>query len=738
MQINKKSNHKLFHTALATTMVAGAVVSVVPSAVGAENAGAFTDVKSTDYFYEPIQSLTSRDIIKGYEDGTYRPYQSVTRAQAAKIIALALELDTKNVKNPGFTDVKTDDWHYGPIAALVEAGILKGYDDKTFKPNGTLTRAQMAKIITLGFKLKEEPLTNNPFADVKADDWYANYLQALLTNEITTGKTASSYAPNDAVTRGQMAAFVFRSEGSKVEQPPLFQYKTDRLKVSQIAQYDSGVGAGGTEILAYDEVRKLAFVTNGAKAGFDILSFEALESGKFQKVSSKKHVSLADFGIENVKDITSIASHPTKDLIAISAVSNPKTDNGHVVFTTKDGEYVTHVEVGALPDMVAFTPDGTKVIVANEGEPSGFPSGDEVSVYTADPEGSISVINVTSETNDFTVQTLHFDESLLDENVRVSSKGTILEQLEPEYVTVSDDSKRAYVSMQENNAVATIDLENLQIISVKGLGVKDHSVEGNELDVIKDDEKAVLENQPILAFYMPDAIDTFTANGKAYIVTPNEGDSRDYSDDEGYSEEADLKDILDKVDLNAEMYAGYTQEQLDAMDLSTIGDYKVTIENGLNEEGKYEAIYGYGGRSFSIFDAETMELVYDSGSDFERITAEALPEHFNIDNEELGIDDRSDNKGPEPETVVTGVIDGTTYAFIALERISGIMVYDLTNPTKPEFVTLISSRDFSEDIKGDVSPEGLQFIPAEVSPTGKALLAATHEVSGTVAVYEFH
>ncbi len=512
------------------------------------------------------------------------------------------------------------------------------------------------------------------------------------------------------------------------EAPPLFNHQAENLSVTQVAQYDSGQGEGGTEIMAYDTDQQLAFVTNGAVAGFDILSFAGLKSGKFTKVDSQTRVHLSDFGIEKVDDITSIASHPTKDLIAISAVSDPKTDAGNIVFATKDGEYVNHVKVGSLPDMVTFTPDGTKAVVANEGEPN-----DE---YSVDPEGSISIIDLT---NDFSVNTLSFEGVTLDENVRVTSEGTTLEQLEPEYVTVSADSKTAYVSMQENNAIATVDLVNGKIIDVKGLGVKDHSAPGNELDAVKDGEINI-EKQPILAFHMPDAIDTFKADGKTYIITPNEGDARDY---DAYSEEKDLADIMDQIDLKAENYEGYTQEELDALvadgGLEKLGDYKVTVENGFNEEtGKYEAIYGYGGRSFSIFDADTMEMVYDSGNEFEKTTAEAMPEHFNVTNDELGMDDRSDNKGPEPETVITGEVGGKQYAFVALERFSGIMVYDLSNPTKPEYVTLISSRDFSEDVKGDVSPEGLQFIPAEQSPTGYDLLAATHEVSGTVAVYEFN
>lgn len=511
------------------------------------------------------------------------------------------------------------------------------------------------------------------------------------------------------------------------EQPPLFQYEGENLQVTQIGQYDSGQGEGGTEIMAYDADRKLAFVTNGAVGGFDILSFEALQSNQFTEITSSERIFLSDFGLENVDDITSIASHPTKDLIAISAVSNPKTDAGYIVFATKAGEYVTHVQVGSLPDMVTFTPDGSKAIVANEGEPS-----DD---YSVDPEGSISIIDVSGEPADFTANTLTFDGVDLDEKVRTDSEGSTLQQLEPEYVSVNNT--KAFISMQENNAIATVDLFNEEILHVKGLGMKDHSIPGNELDA-KDNQETNIEKQPLLGFYMPDAIDTFTAGGKTYILTPNEGDARDY---DGYSEEGSIGDIKDQIQLNADHYQGYTQEELDQKVANGLLDEleknDITLENGKNEEGIYESLHSYGGRSFSIFDAESMELVYDSGSDFESIIAEAMPEHFNTNNDELEYDGRSDGKGPEPETVVSGKVNGTNYAFVALERFSGIMIYDLTNPLSPEFVTLISSRDFSEDVKGDVSPEGLQFISASESPTGRALLAATHEISGTVAVYEF-
>ncbi|WP_213421228.1 choice-of-anchor I family protein [Bhargavaea massiliensis] len=509
------------------------------------------------------------------------------------------------------------------------------------------------------------------------------------------------------------------------EEPSFFQYQGGHMSVSQIGQYDSGSGEGGTEILAYDEKLKRAFVTNGAESAIDVLSFERLDSGEFSMMKRLDRIHLAEFDIRDVDDITSVAVHPERDLVALSVVSDPKTDPGYVVLLTKDGKFIDKIVVGALPDMVTFTPDGKKLLAANEGEPA-----DD---YSADPKGSISVIDLDRLTS----KTLTFEGVPLDDKVRVSSEGTVLQQLEPEYITVSDDSKKAFVTLQENNAVATVDLESDRIIDVKGLGAKDHSLPGNELDG-KENGETKLERLPLLGLYMPDAIDAFTAGGKTYIVTPNEGDARDY---DAYSEEADIGDVADRIRLNADHYKGFNQKQLDRLTdkglLDELADTKITLENGLNGDGEYEALYTYGGRSFSIFDAKTMELVYDSGNEFEKITSKALPEFFNTTNDEIEYDGRSSSKGPEPETVVTGDINGTTYAFIALERTSGIMVYDLSRPEKPRFVTFITSRDFSEDVKGDVSPEGLQFIPADTSPTGKPLLAATHEVSGTVAVYEF-
>ncbi|MBO0588977.1 S-layer homology domain-containing protein [Sporosarcina sp. E16_8] len=234
MKKHANSYKKVFGATLAVAVATGTIAVAAPVYTQADEVKipSFSDVKNIEshHFYESVRSLASRGIVKGYPDGTFKPYQSVTRGQIASVLAQSLGLDTKNVKNPGFKDVKVTDPHYGAIAALVEAGIVKGYNDKTFKPGGSLTRAHIAKMISIGFNLEEAKLTNSPFTDVKAKHWYANYVQALITNEITTGTTPTTFEPNAFVTRGQMASLIVRSEtATRVDQSDSTVKSTGKL-----------------------------------------------------------------------------------------------------------------------------------------------------------------------------------------------------------------------------------------------------------------------------------------------------------------------------------------------------------------------------------------------------------------------------------------------------------------------------------------------------------------------------
>lgn len=137
-----------------------------------------------------------------------------------------------------------------------------------------------------------------------------------------------------------------------------------------------------------------------------------------------------------------------------------------------------------------------------------------------------------------------------------------------------------------------------------------------------------------------------------------------------------------------------------------LGRLKVTTSHAFKDaDGKYNALVSYGGRSFSILRASDLEMIYDSGSDIEQRVLDLLPERFNANYEaadDIKVDDRSDDKGPEAENVVVGKVDSHSYAFVGLERVGGIMIYDITNPNEPYFVKYLYDPD-----NKDISPEGI-------------------------------
>jgi DNA-binding beta-propeller fold protein YncE len=368
--------------------------------------------------------------------------------------------------------------------------------------------------------------------------------------------------------------------------------------------------------------------------------------------------------------------------------------------------------------MVGFTPDGSKAIVANEGEPS-----DE---YDIDPLGSVTIINVET----FEGNTLTFEDVEIPEGVRVfGPNATPAQDLEPEYVAVSPDGSTAYVSIQENNAIAIVDMEAEVISAVVPLGFKDYSLEENAIDASNEDGMINIQPWPIFGMYQPDTLATFEIGGETFVVTANEGDARDY---DGFSEEARVADVT----LDPEAFPN--AEELQAAD--QLGRINMTTTLGDTDgDGDYDELYVYGGRSFSILDAEG-NMIYDSANDFEVITAELATSYFNSNGFNDDFDGRSDDKGAEPEAAATGVIGDQTYAFIGLERTGGVMVYNVSDPTAPVFVTYVASNipegNPEELTAGDQAPEGMVFISAEQSPTGNPLLVVSFEVSGTVTIFE--
>ncbi len=490
------------------------------------------------------------------------------------------------------------------------------------------------------------------------------------------------------------------------------------LSIVPMGEYRTGIfEEGAAEIPAFDVAGKRIFVVNGSEKVIDILDMS--NPDELAKLGS---IELAAWGnIANSVDIHG-------DIVAAAVENEDKQAPGKAVFFNTDGEFIAAVTVGALPDMIKFTPDGQYVLIANEGEPNG--------AFDNDPEGSISIIPVSGNLADLTdadVRNVTFsflNDADLPYGMRTSNPGTstVAQDIEPEYIAVSRDSKTAYVSLQENNAVAIIDIEAAHVVRVAGLGFKDHSV--NAFDASDKDGKINIRTWPVMGMYMPDTIDTIDINGKTWVLTANEGDSRDY---DGYSEETRVgKLTLDPV---AFPNASFLQRD------ENLGRLKTTTAQGDTDgDGDFDVIYSYGARSFSVLDANG-DMVFDSGDKFEQFMAANYGRVFNAsDTENYSRDDRSDDKGPEPEGLATGYVNGTPYAFIGLERQGGFMVYDLTNPTNPQFVTYHSDRRYSgnpeADTAGELAPEGMLFVEAKDSPTGNAMLIVASEVSGSTKVYD--
>ena len=489
--------------------------------------------------------------------------------------------------------------------------------------------------------------------------------------------------------------------------------------LNQVGVFDSGLGEGAAEIVSFDDSVGKAFVVNAKAGTVDVLVLGKDGSLPDAAASFTIDVTMAS----NTLRLGNANSVDAQDgILAVAIENDDKQANGVVAFYRTDNyDLLNTVEVGALPDMVKFTPNGRFVVVANEGEPS-----DD---YRIDPQGSVSIIYIDRRNrvasprhylldfNAFNPGGPRHDE--LPEAVRIFGPGaSVAQDLEPEYIAVAADSKTAWVSFQENNALAEIDLRRKRVRRIVALGFKDHRLPGNELDASNRDGAINIRNWPVLGMYQPDAIDAYQTGGRTYLVSANEGDARDY---QGFSEEVRVADLtLDNV-----VYPDSSIQNDDRL-----GRLKTTTLLGdANSDGFVEQIYSYGARSFSIWDS-LGNLVYDSGADIAKITADALG--LDLENETgfNGGDQRSDDKGAEPEAVVVGYVQGRYYAFVGLERTGGIMVYDITDPEAAEFVL------YFDEGPGHVSPEGLEFVPASKSPTGKALLLVAHEISGTTTVYE--
>ena len=519
-----------------------------------------------------------------------------------------------------------------------------------------------------------------------------------------------------------------------------------------VGRYVTGAGIAGAEISAVDAASKRLFITNGAKNTIDIVDISNLKKPKLIKAVS--------FTASGATGIQSVAAKNGVVLVAAQMAS--KTAPGRIFVMDINGKLrpglADGITVGALPDSVTISPNGKYAIVANEGEPVNYCLTNGALPETTDPLGSISIINLSSKTP--TATTLDFKSYTERKNAITYSGGRIFgpnaslaQDIEPEYAAFSADSKFAYVTLQENNAIATVDVATGAIINIVGLGVKNHNVYNNALDSSDRDNVINIEKRNIQGMYLPDAIGTVDAGGNTYMVTANEGDAREY---------ACLLGGTDATKLEAEdpRFADVADTTVDATfkGSAVAGRMKVTQFSPANVTGtkvtsatKVANAFSFGTRSFTVWKSNTLDgvfgadLVFDSGDAIERIIAQERPRWFNADwNTTNGFinsfESRSASKGPEPEGLAIGKAYGRTWMVLALERDNGLMLYDMTDPVKPMFRQYINLSIPGGDIilgtAGDVSPEGVLFLEAAQSPTSKPMVVVSYELSGSVAFFE--
>ena len=555
------------------------------------------------------------------------------------------------------------------------------------------------------------------------------------------------------------------------------------LELSVVDTYVSGneFDTASAEIVSYDKCSDKLYVVNAEDATVDVLSLAQTTSAPAKHGTIDLSAAATAAGIE-IGAANSVSAK--QGLVAVAIEADTKQDNGLIALYRSDtlaliGTYTA----GALPDMVTLSEDARYILTANEGEPSGD--------YTNDPEGSVTIVDlqngfgpddaVVSQVSfaDFNVGGSRADEVPADVRLPGPAGTTVAQDLEPEYLALNSDGTVAWVAMQENNAVAIIDVANATVEGMKGLGKKSWSpASENELDASnKDDGTGEFDSyEQLVGLYMPDTIVSVEIDGETYILTANEGDGREYIYEttqqacDAAGHEWDGDDFAPGGDdEDADAYANEEDDCISWIDEARGGDIEELVADAhplkaalddndqlkrikvTTDQAEYAAaddIVTFGARSFSIWDAAG-DLVYDSGDVIAKNVFAIDPDDFNSTNDENDSgDNRSDDKGTEPEAIEVAQIGDRFFAFVGLERQGGVMVFDITDPTEPEYQSYLNNRDFDAPVctvvdgtecdndtysvdAGDLGPESIEYFTRE----GKHFIAVGNEVSGTTTMY---
>jgi len=520
--------------------------------------------------------------------------------------------------------------------------------------------------------------------------------------------------------------------------PVSYERGEQRIQLSFLGRYTMGLfDIGGAVPAVYDPESQRLFVVS-----VDFGWIDSVDIGDPAEPKLVRRELVLGYGFPQ-----SIAL--SRGIVAVAFSSLLRTLPGKVVFFDTEGKRIGDiVPVGVKPVQLRFAPDGHTLVVANQGEADNS--------YTIDPEGSISIIDLGIEDPDCRGAACKIDasavqldfkdynrqrEALLAEGVRIyGPNANVAQDLEPEALAIAPDGRRAWVSLQRNNAMAVVDIPDRRIADIFALGSKDHSVPGSGLDASDADGEINIRPWPIRSFYTPDIFAAYDVQGQTFLVTPNEGDPRD---SDGFSENVRVRDLT--LDPGAFPDAASLQQD------RNLGRLRVTnVDGDVDGDGAFDQLFVLGSRSFAIWTAEGA-LVFDSGDDLEQIMAEAVPSCFNCGGGRIRFDEWSPARGPEPEALTIGQVGGRDFVFIVPERIGGVYVYDITDPAAPAFQQYINFRDFTVDpsevceekqpaseecvAAGDLEAEGVLFIGAADSPIDAPLVVVTNELSTSATIY---
>ncbi|MCG9788070.1 choice-of-anchor I family protein [Vibrio mediterranei] len=592
-----------------------------------------------------------------------------------------------------------------------------------------------------------------------------NSLRTTFASVIVASIALSGCASNSSskTAFNAVEAFNIQCKTSVVPEPSEMSISGLTLVGTSIA--DAPFGTSAAEIVSYDSCTDKLYVVNAQAKKVDVLSLD--KQGKPSSTGQIDLVSAAQQSGIKIGAANSVSAH--EGLVAVAIENSNKQDKGIIALYRSDTlALITTYQAGSLPDMVSFSKDGRYLASANEGEPNAD--------YSVDPEGSVTLVDLNNGPQKALVTQIDFREfnqgqsrhSELSSKVRISHpNATVAQDLEPEYLTF-DEKGSLYVALQENNAMATIDVASASVKSIVGLGGK--SWQTAKLDASnKDNIVGNLKSYPMLeGLYMPDSIASYSVNGETYVVTANEGDGREYGfnttqqqcDKQGFKWDGDEQQNAEDYANKQDFCIAYVDEvrgkklkvdpnhplAIALKDNAQLARLKVIKSN--QTLAADEKVQAFGARSFSIWN-ETGERVYDSGDEFANIVFMKEAKYFNSTNDNNNsADDRSDDKGVEPEAIEVANINGRHYAFIGLERHGGIMVYDVTEPAQALFITYVNNRDFSQPVctqvddgdcdndqynpkAGDLGPESIEYFTRQ----GNHFIAVGNEVSGTTSVF---